>query len=314
MLLLRKSLLEEIIFKQRSVNEVALILSVRRETVSRWLAQFRFAGLDGIVPKKPGPKKGVAPNRTSAEIEEVVIACARTHPFKGPVCLADELPFSLHPTTIYRILKRNNVRYGHGYHALKKKRKLYCLDRPGREVQMDICFPFGYERDMLVYDAIDDCSRYVYAELKTSHTNVDTIAFLEKLIAKVPFRIEAIRTDQEFSRGITEWLAARGIDHRRNPPYTPQHNGKIERYHRTFKELAVVDWPFAGELSLLSYLLNQWLSNYNFNRKHGGLGMNRLTPVQKLSSVFLSNPLTTANVTGSLQLYTIWQRKGKVVL
>lgn len=303
MILLRKSLLEEIVAKRRSVNEVSVILSVRRETVSRWLAQFRFSGFDGIVPKKPGPKKGAAANRTSREIEEMVIACARKNLFKGPVCLADELPIVLHPTTIYRILKRNGVRYGHGYHALKKKRKRYCLDRPGREVQMDICFPFGRARDILVYDAIDDCSRYVYAEVKTRHTNVDTISFLENLIAKVPFRIEAIRTDQEFSRGITEWLAARGIEHRRNPPYTPQHNGKIERYHRTFKELAVTTWSFYADDTELRYRLNQWLSHYNTDRKHGGLEMYRLTPVQKLAYAFISNSFIPSNVTGSLQHY-----------
>lgn len=305
MILLRKSLLEDILNRQRSVNDVAAILSVRRETVSRWLAQFRFAGMDGIIPKKPGPKKGVAPNRTPPDVEEQVIAIARAHPFKGPVCLADELSLSLHPTTIYRILKRNGVRYGRWYHALKKKRKSYCLDRPGREVQMDICFPFGHQREILVYDAIDDCSRYVYAEMKTSHTNIDTIAFLTNLIAKVPFRIEAIRTDQEFSRGITEWLTSQGIEHRRNPPYTPQHNGKIERYHRTFKELAVTSWLFYTEFHELTYLLAQWLGYYNTQRKHGGLAMYRLTPIQKLAYAYISHSFIPSNVTGSLQHYRI---------
>lgn len=48
MLLLREKLLNEIQTKKRKAKEVAELLNVKRETVSRWLARYRFEGLDGI--------------------------------------------------------------------------------------------------------------------------------------------------------------------------------------------------------------------------------------------------------------------------
>ena len=47
MIIHREKLLKEILEKKRRVKEVAEILDVKRETVSRWLAKYRFEGLDG---------------------------------------------------------------------------------------------------------------------------------------------------------------------------------------------------------------------------------------------------------------------------
>jgi len=85
MLLLREKLIYEIQAKKRKVKEVAEILGVNKRTVSRWLARYRFEGLDGICPKKPGPKEGsIAVNRTSAKNEELVCFYGKNHPFEGP--------------------------------------------------------------------------------------------------------------------------------------------------------------------------------------------------------------------------------------
>ena len=303
MTMLRKKHLDRIIAKEEKVNEAAFALDVRRETVSRWLAKYKFEGIDGITPKKSGPKKGKAHNRTNDVIEEMVIEIAKKNPFKGPQWIADELPVYLHQTTVYRILKRRGTRYGLHYKHKRRKKIAYCLDRPGRELQLDVCFPFGYSRKEVVYDAIDDCSRWVFAKVMPSHDLKSTIAFLEELICKAPFTIEAFRTDQgrEFPKKMTEWLNERGINHRKNPPYTPQHNGKIERYHRTFKENEAVFWNQEGEINEFNYRMSLWLQHYNFNRKHGGLGMNRLTPAQKIIYSYIIKSFTSKNVTGTLQ-------------
>jgi transposase InsO family protein len=309
MVMLRKNLLDKIIAKQIKIKDVAFLLDVERETVSRWLAKYRFEGLDGIMPKKPGPKNGTAHNRSNEDIENLVIQIGKLNPYKGPLWIADQIQNIVDQSTVYRILKRKNVRYGPYYSHKRRKKKSYCLDTPGRELQLDVCFPFGRTRREVVYDAIDDCSRWVFAKVMPKDDAFQTIAFLEELIQKSPFTIQAVRTDQgrEFGKQVTQWLKLNGIEHRKNPPYTPQHNGKIERYHRTFKENAAVSWPAQAEPDDLNYLLTLWLKEYNFNMKHGGLGMNRLTPAEKLlfslDQTFCQSHLK--NVTGTLQLYNL---------
>ena len=303
MIMLRKNLLDKIISKRMKVNDVAFVLGVRRETVSKWLAKYKFGGIDELTPKKPGPKKGKAHNRTDEAVEDIVIEIAKKNPFKGPEWIVDQLNFPIHSTTVYRILKRRGTRYGPHYKHKKRKKKAYCLDTPGREFQLDVCFPFGRSRKEVVYDAIDDCSRWVFAKVMPKQDGENTITFLKELLKRVSFKIEAIRTDQgsEFGRKVTEWLKEKNIEHRKNPPYTPQHNGKIERYHRTFKEDEAIFWPQEGLIDELNYRLSLWLKHYNFYKKHSGLGMNRLTPAQKILYSFITKSFTSKNVTGTLQ-------------
>ena len=314
MILHRQKLLEDVLHKKRKVKEVAEILNVKRETVSRWLAKYRFEGLDGICPKKPGPKAGsLAVNRTSEELEDLICVYGKQNVFKGPQAIADMLwdneKISVHKTTVWRVLKRKGIRYGLHYKKLKKKKQMYCLNEPGEELQLDVHFPFGYAREERVFDAIDDCSRFVFGKVMSELSQDAAIAFVNELILAMPFTIKAIRTDcgREFGKRFTNHLKKLGIKHRKNAPYTPQHNGKIERYHRTFKEHEACFWPFEASVDELNYRLALWLQNYNFKRRHSGLHMNRLTPVQKILYASFYKPFQPhlKNVTGTLQLNSI---------
>ena len=304
MIQLRVKYIKRLDRKEIRQKDVMFALDVSRKTVSQWLAKYRVEGEAGLAPKKSGPKGGSSWNRTPDEMEEVVMALAEDNPFKGPDWLADELPFKMNSATVYRILKRRKVRYGAHYKHKRRKKKAYCLDRPGRELQLDVHFPFGYARKEVVYDVIDDCSRFVFARVMPNHTAESSIAFIKEIIEQCPFKIEAIRTDcgREFSKAFTQFLKDKGIEHRKNPPYTPQHNGKIDRYHQTFKNSEACYWHFNASIEELNYQLQLWLQHYNFNRRHTGLGMNKMTPVQKIIYAFIHNSFTsTKNVTLMLQ-------------
>lgn len=283
--------LNSIVNKEATVVSVARDLEVSRQSVHKWMSRYKRFGEDGLLtPKKQGTSGGH--NRTSMEVEQLVINTARQYYADGVETLHDRLEhqynLTLHPTTIYRILKRNNVRYTSMYAHTKMrwKKQLYAHTIPGLELQMDTKYPYGYKQGKVIYTIIDDASRWVFAWSYNTANAVNTVDFLGKVLARAPFLIQKIRTDQgsEFvTTLVKEFLQQKGIEHRKNTPYCPEENGKIERFHKTLNQMAL-PYGFRANDSLdaLQYRLNLFLHYYNYQKKHRGLGMNGLTPIQKL--------------------------------
>ena len=288
---LKETKLKSIVNKEATVVSVAHDLSISRQTIHTWLSRYKRFGIDGLLtPKRK--RNGTAHNRTSPEIEQLVVNTAREYFSDGVETLHDRLEheynLTLHPVTIYRILKRRDVRYtgNHQHTRMRWKKQLYAHTIPGLELQMDTKYPYGYKQGRVIYTIIDDASRWVFAWSYETANAINTVDFLEKVLKRAPFHIQKIRTDQgkEFTANIVEaFLAANHLVHRRNTPYCPEENGKIERFHKTLNEKALrYGFRPSDSLDALQYRLNLFLHYYNFRKKHRGLGMDGMTPVQKL--------------------------------
>ncbi len=60
-----------------------------------------------------------------------------------------------------------------------------------------------------------------------------------------------------------------------NKAYSPEKNGKIERFHRTIKQgLFWKDCSYTDSPEYIQLKLNSWLNYYNQKRRHYGFGMN----------------------------------------
>ena len=96
--------------------------------------------------------------------------------------------------------------------------------------------------------------------------------FAENLVRESPFRVRRIRTDcgSEFGPGFTAFLGKLGVEHVRNAPYSPQHNGKVERYHRTLWQNVGRPSPRA-DVHAYRYRLRLFTYWYNFRKPHSGL-------------------------------------------
>lgn len=291
MLKMRVKLIEDILCKRRKVNEVAKLLSVTRKTIHKWKCRYKIYGIDWLVAEKPWPKKGCSWNKTPPEIEDKVIALARQNKFEWPVELKYRLEreeqIVIDQSTVYRILKRRKVRYYEISPRPKKVPKLYTLGSPWDEVQVDTWFPFGRQRRFVVYNAIDDCTRMVVSKAYESASLVSTLDFMKEIMTKMPFGIKVIRTDQwrEFSKTLTQYLEQLEVQHIKNEPYHPEHNGKVERYHGTEEKREVRHWPYLISIEEANYFLWQRNAFYNRKRPHTGLWMNRQTPYEKLVSL-----------------------------
>ena len=304
-MLLQEEKMKEVIKKRKTVTLVAKELSVSRQTIHKWLARYKRFGRDGLIIRRKS-HHAPAKNRTPETIEQLVINTAREYWQDGVETLHDRIAYeyhlSLHPTTIYRILKRNKVRYIDGYSTTKRqwKKQLYSHQIPGLELQMDTKYPFGYKQGKVIYTIIDDATRWVFAWSYETANAANTVDFLEKVLVRAPFNIQKIRTDQgkEFIANIVkDFLKQNGIIFRNNTPYCPEENGKIERFHRTLNEKGIRYGFIASEsLEAMQYRLNLFLHYYNYQKKHRGLGMDSKTPMERLSEC--------GSVNLTLQCYT----------
>lgn len=293
------SKLENINQGNQSVVSVAKELDVSRQTVHKHLLRYRRFGEDGIRRVQTKKRTGPAHNRTSEEVERCVIQVARKYSADGSETLADWLQYenniTIHPSTIYRILKRNDIRYTNHYSATKKrwKKQLFSHQIAGQEMQMDTKYPFGYKQGKVIYTIIDDASRWAFAWSYTTANADNTVDFVKKVISRVPFQIQKIRTDQgtEFvNRKLEALLCELQISYRKNTPYCPEENGKIERFHGTLNQKAFrYGFPPSQTLDEMQYKLNLFLHYYNYQKKHRGLGMDGKTPIERLEELVSVN-------------------------
>jgi transposase InsO family protein len=313
--MLKQKVIEDHIAKRLTTMQAAGLLVMHPKSFLRLKGRYLHEGFAALVGKKPGPKMGTrVMNRTPEHDENLVVSIATDHPLLGPIPLAELLDAEhglvLHPTTIWRILKRKGTRYDFSRKRWKEKPTLYALEEPGAEVQMDACYPFGRAKKLAVFDAVDDCSRFLTAKAYEREDLPSAKDFLRHLVCSAPFRIQAVRLDNRFNgkelRSVAERLRVHLIF---NEAYHPEQNGKVERYHRTFKREAIgTTIFFPDSLQTTNYKLSLWVGHYNTRRRHGGLKMHRMTPSEKLGAVYLSKSLATSMtfphlVTGSLQQY-----------
>ena len=307
---MKKNILDRYILRKLGRNDAASLLGIHPNALSRLKKRYQEEGEAVLLGSKPGPKKGSPDNKTPETIEDRVIDIARDLSL-GPRSIADRLfdihGIKMHQTTVWRILKRRKIRYTTEYKRWKKEPTYYCLESPGQELQLDACFPFGRARKVVIYDTIDDCSRFVCARAYSSNECDDTaIVFVKELLQKAPFPITRLRVDNGFGKRFREFCSSLDIEVIYNDPYSPQQNGKIERFHKTEKQECIYKYcKFTDSIDEINYQLQLYLQYYNFRRRHSGFGMNRLTPAQKIALSWRNSLLVLEpkKVTGILQQY-----------
>ena len=127
---------------------------------------------------------------------------------------------------------------------------------PGQRVQIDVkvvpasCIVGDAKGEKFYqYTAIDEYSRFRYIAAFKEHSSHSSEQFLNQLVKAFKFPILCVQTDngQEFTKRLgtsqkpTETLFEKrlkelNIKHKLIKPYTPRHNGKVERSHRKDNE------------------------------------------------------------------------------
>ena len=129
------------------------------------------------------------------------------------------------------------------------------MSHPGERVQMDVkwvpkeCIVNGKARQYCQYTAIDEYSRLRYLQAFDEANTYTSMQFLKQAVLwfkRHGIQIECVQTDNgfEFTKRLSRTrdeenltsfeilLGSLGIRHKLIRPYTPRHNGKVERSHR----------------------------------------------------------------------------------
>ena len=94
------------------------------------------------------------------------------------------------------------------------------------------------------------------------------IAFIDDVMAKLPFQVERVQTDNgaEFGTSFHLHLLDLGADHVKIKPRSPRLNGKVERSHRIDSEefYRLLEGQLIDDSRLFSNKLQEWEDYYNY--------------------------------------------------
>jgi transposase InsO family protein len=222
------------------VAKTCRYFGIGRSSFYRWRQAYAERGEAGLVNAPPIPKW--LAKRTPPEREEKVLYLRRKYHL-GPMRIVWYLEryhdIKISDATVSRILRRNGLnRFPRGTRTWKVHTKRYQKQVHGHHIQMDVKFPTfkgnrGEKVRRFQFTAIDDVTRVRALKVYEKHTQANAIDFVNHIIAKFPFRIREIRTDNghEFQAKFHCHVEDLGIRHAYIRRATPQLNGKVERSH-----------------------------------------------------------------------------------
>ena len=238
------------------VSKAAIKYKTNRQYIYRW--KRRYDGtIESLRDRSRRPHHH--PNQHTPEEIKLIQDMRRRNPHSGLVVFWVKLMQRGYKRSIpglYRFLKKQGIL------AQKLPNPKY-IPKPyeqmkytGQRIQVDVKFVpacclvnNAKGKKFYQYTAIDEYSRWRYVEAFEEHSTYSSAQFLKHLIQRFPMPIECVQTDNgvEFTKRFStsgketltlfqRTLKELGIQHKLIRPFTPRHNGKVERSHRKDNE------------------------------------------------------------------------------
>jgi transposase InsO family protein len=155
--------------------------------------------------------------------------------------------------------------------------------KPGGLVQLDtVHLSLGPESPVRQFTAYCPVAKWTVAKAFRRATASAAALFLDKLIADLPFTLEAIQVDggSEFMAEFEDECEKRGLKLYVLPPNSPQINGAVERCNGAWRYEFYAAYDLPHTIEELNPLIDSFQHLYNHHRPHGALGGK--TPAQYL--------------------------------
>ena len=268
------------------MKAAAAAFNVTPKTAAKWVARYRRDGIPGLFDRSSRPLR--SPSRLPQTLVDQVIELRRQHTPGYEIARRT----ALSPASISRILQRARLSRWRDLHPAPPVVR-YEHPHPGDLLHLDIKGLTRYQQVSLRADgrrrgqqkhpgfealhvAIDDHSRLAFTQMLPDQTASTTVAFLHQALeffSRHGIVVRALLTDNGSSYRSHQFRHACqqiGIRHHRTKPYSPQTNGKAERFIQT----ALREWAYAKhwqDSQQRNQHLQPWNAYYNFARPHGSL-------------------------------------------
>lgn len=289
-----------LIVSRRSAGEqmdtIARSLGISVRTVYKWLARHRQEGAAGLENRSSQPHRhGTA---YAAGWRDLIVKLR--HYRMSALEIAQSLDFPR--STVAYVLKSLNLNRLNRLSPPRPVRR-YERRRPGDLIHLDIKKlnrfhapghrVTGNRRGKsrgagwdYVHVCIDDHSRLAYVEALDDETGKTCAGFLARAtlwFAARGITVRRVMTDNGsgyISDIFRECVQGLGLRHIRTRPYTPQTNGKAERFIKTMLHEWAYFLPYKSSRRRKADL-PRWVQYYNCQREHGGI--NFKPPISRLT-------------------------------
>jgi putative transposase len=271
-----------------SVKKTLDELQVPRSTFYRWYKQYLEEGEAGLIDHRPNPHQ--IWNRIPQAVKQQVVELALEHPDRSPRQIAwlftDEKGYFISESSTYRILKGFDLVESPAFQVMSAAEKYQHPTKRVHELwQTDFTY-FKIQNWGWYYlsTVLDDFSRYILAWKFTSTMSTidvqDTLLMalastgLDQALVQHRPRLLSDNGSCYVSSELRSFLEHRHIEHTRSAPYHPMTQGKIERYHRSMKNIVNLQNYFLP--TELESEIASFVNYYNQQRYHESL--DNLTP------------------------------------
>jgi len=268
-----------------SVNRTLKELGLHKRTFYTWYRRYFEGGYDGLATRAKG--RNQTWNKIPAEQQNQVVEEALEHEELSSRELAfhiiDNHKWYISESSVYRILKRAGLITSPAHIVMSAANEFETKTRRINEMwQTDFTYfkiiGWGW---YYLSTIIDDYSRFIITwDLCSQMTSKDVMPSVDKALQFTGIKKEnapKLLSDNGscyISDEIKSFLREKGIRPINGKPMHPQTQGKIERYHRTMKNVVKLDNYYSPED--LSKAIAEFVNYYNYERYHESL--KNLTP------------------------------------
>ena len=266
----------------RTLQELGLPTS----TFYKWYGRYKANGYDGLATKEKQQRRfwNQLPPWERKRVVEIALERPELSPRELAHFITDHERWFISESTVYRILKSHGLVTSPAYIVMAASDSF--KDKTTRVHQMWQT-DFTYLKvvawgQYFLSTILDDYSRYIiHWELCSSMKEEDVARCVDAALIKAGLnksRRPKLLSDNGpcyKSNELKVFLQEKGIKHINGKPYHPQTQGKIERYHRSLKNVVKLDNYYSPDE--LRRRLNEWVDWYNNHRYHEAL--DNLKPV-----------------------------------